>query len=238
MFALLASSAVQASSDVSFVPTSSSAARAALEWVGVGPDDVVYELGCGDGRVAAEAVGLGATAVCVERDPELAAQAKERMLRAAGDQPGRVKVLVEDLFKVNVSEATVVYVFLLPDLNARLRPALSAQLRTGARVVSAEFQVVGWPCGARLRTEDGIFHSWLMPVTATGAELDEDAVVEHLLECVADDAIDADGQSDPADPSERSSTFVERIVFARLGAIVEALGATSEAKPEAEREPG
>ena len=132
--------ALLASLDVSFVPTPSSAAQQALQWAGVGADDIVYELGCGDGSVAAEAVKLGASAVCVEKDPDLAAQALERMLSVAGDQPQRVKVLTEDLFEVNMTEATVVYVFLLPDLNARLRPALTAQLQPGARVVSAEFQ--------------------------------------------------------------------------------------------------
>ena len=108
---------------------------------------------------------------------------------------------------------------------------------------------MGWPCGARLRTEGGIFHKWTLPVAASEAELDEDAVVEHLLECAAADAVAADGGgggggSGGGDDAgggggdddaggegagvERSSTFVERIVFARLGATVEALGRTRE----------
>ena len=95
-----------ASVDVSFVPTESAAARAALEWASVGPGDTLFELGCGDGRVAAEALDLGASVVCVERDPELAAVAATRLLRAAGSRPERVQVITTDLFEVDLSEAT------------------------------------------------------------------------------------------------------------------------------------
>ena len=92
--------------DVSFVPTESAAARAALEWAHVGPGDMVYELGCGDGRVAAEALALGASVVCVERDPELAAVAATRLLLATGSRPERAQVITTDLFEVDLSQAT------------------------------------------------------------------------------------------------------------------------------------
>ena len=92
--------------DVSFVPTESAAARAALEWAHVGPGDTLYELGCGDGRVAAEALELGASVVCVERDPELAAVAATRLLLAAGSRPERAQVITTDLFEVDLSQAT------------------------------------------------------------------------------------------------------------------------------------
>jgi len=139
MLPLLAAGA-RASVDVSFVPTQSAAARTALEWAQVGPGDTLFELGCGDGRVAAEALELGASVVCVERDLELAAEASARLLHAAGSRPERARVLTVDLFDVDLSEATVVFLFLLPGLNARLRPTLATQLRPGARVLSAEFQ--------------------------------------------------------------------------------------------------
>ena len=92
--------------DVGFVPTESAAARAALEWAHVGPGDTLYELGCGDGRVAAEALELGASVVCVERDPELAAVAATRLLLATGSRPERAQVITTDLFEVNLSQAT------------------------------------------------------------------------------------------------------------------------------------
>jgi 16S rRNA A1518/A1519 N6-dimethyltransferase RsmA/KsgA/DIM1 with predicted DNA glycosylase/AP lyase activity len=105
MLPLLAAASF-ASVDVSFVPTKSAAARAALVWANVGPGDTLYELGCGDGRVAAEALELGASVVCVERDPELAAAAATHLLRAAGSRPERAKVNTTDLFEVDLSEAT------------------------------------------------------------------------------------------------------------------------------------
>ena len=92
--------------DVGFVPTDSAAARAALAWAGVGPGDSVWELGCGDGRVAEEALELGASVVCVESDPELAAVAATRLRRAAGSRPERARVLTTDLFEVDLSQAS------------------------------------------------------------------------------------------------------------------------------------
>ena len=140
------------------------------------------------------------------------------VVAAAGDGAADlVSVLTDDLYAVNLTGATAVYLFLLPDMNARLLPSLASQLRPGALVISREFQIVGWPCGERYHVDDAIFLKWTLPVPATAAALDEDAVVEHLLECAAADAV-GDGEREP----ERSSTFVERIVFARLGAVVEA----------------
>jgi len=98
--------AVFAGVDVGFVPTDSAAARAALAWAGVGPGDTVWELGCGDGRVAEEALELGASVVCVESDPELAAVAATRLRRAAGGRPERARVLTTDLFEVDLSQAS------------------------------------------------------------------------------------------------------------------------------------
>ena len=97
MLPLLAAGA-HASLDVSFVPTEAVAAREALAWAQVGPADTVYELGCGDGRVAAEALELGASVVCVERDPELAAEALRRF--QASSHSERARVLTADLFEV------------------------------------------------------------------------------------------------------------------------------------------
>ena len=124
-------------------------------------------------------------------------------------------MLTDDLFSVNLTGASCVYLFLLPEMNARLLPALASQLRPGALVISREFQIVGWPCGERYTVDDAIFLKWKLPVPATAAALDEDAVVEHLLECVAAAAA---AELEP----ERSSTFVERTVSARLSAVVEA----------------
>eukprot|EP00964_Phaeocystis_antarctica_P056700 scaffold33472_cov57-Phaeocystis_antarctica.AAC.2 len=71
-------------------------------------------------------------------------------------------------------QASVVFLFLLPRLNARLRPTLTAQLRPGARVLSAEFQVLGWPCGKSLRTGGATFHKWQLPVASASVHATEE----------------------------------------------------------------
>ena len=103
--------------DVPFVPTTSAAAAKALRWAHVGPQDTFFELGCGDGRVALEALRLGASVVCVEQDPKLAAQA-DAALQAELGKPSfhgsrTAKVVVGDVFDENLdlSGATVVYFF-------------------------------------------------------------------------------------------------------------------------------
>ena len=163
-----------------------------MRWIDVGPSDTVVELGCGDGRVALEAARRGATAVCVERDAELAAKARRL---ADGDPAGaRVEVHTVDLFRfaggVNMTNATVVFLFLLPEINARLRAALrrAPRLRT---VLSHKFEIAGWPCGERLYAEKTLFLRWDAPLPSSIArdfapDLD---VAEHALECAADDAV-------------------------------------------------
>ena len=176
---------------VGWHPTPRAAAVDALEWAGIGPQDVVYELGCGDGVVAAEAVRLGASAVCVERDPDLAAEA-QLALQAAGPN---AMVLEADLFEVDLSDATVVYMFLLPEMISRLRATTFASLPQGAQVISREFEVHGWPCGTRFRSNGSLFVRWRMPQPEhvdTDAEGGEAGAVDHQLECAADETIDED----------------------------------------------
>jgi SAM-dependent methyltransferase len=109
----------------------------------VGPEDVVYDLGCGDGRIViAAALKFGARGVGVDIDPRLINQA-EANARAAGVQ-NRVRFRIEDAMKVDVSDATVVTLYLLSASNVRLRPILTKQLRTGARIVSHSFAIGDW----------------------------------------------------------------------------------------------
>ena len=92
---------------------------------------------------------------------------------------------MDDLFEAELSSATVVYVFLLPELNARLLPKLAA-LRPGTTVLSREFEVLGWPCGERLRVADAVFLRWRLPVAPP--EESPASAVEHLLDCAVLDA--------------------------------------------------
>ena len=126
-----------------FVATPTDVVERMLSLAGVGPNDVVYDLGCGDGRIViAAAQKFGARGVGVDIDPRLINQA-EAAARAAGVQ-NRVKFIIEDAMKVDVSDATVVTLYLLSASNVKLRPLLTKQLRKGARIVSHSFAIGDW----------------------------------------------------------------------------------------------
>lgn len=129
--------------DVVFVPTAPAVVTAMLELAGVGPDDVVYDLGCGDGRIViAAAREFGARGVGVDLDPQRVREARAHADRAGvGD---RVTFRVEDVFETDIRNATVVTLFLSPELNARLRPKLVGELRPGTRIVSHRYGIADW----------------------------------------------------------------------------------------------
>jgi len=130
--------------DVPYVSTPHAVVEAMLALARVGPADLVYDLGCGDGRfVIAAAQTFGARGVGVDIDPARIADAN-----AAARSEGvseRVRFLQQDLFSVDLSPATVVTLFLLPELNDRLAPKLKRELRDGARIVSHRWTIRGWP---------------------------------------------------------------------------------------------
>ncbi len=129
--------------DVPFVSTPEHVARKMLELAKVGPDDIVYDLGAGDGRIIIMAAKeFGARAVGVEIRKELYEQILKR-IKLDGLE-GKVKVINGDFFQVSVSEASVVTLYLLTTVNEKLRPKLERELRVGARVVSHDFEVPGW----------------------------------------------------------------------------------------------
>jgi SAM-dependent methyltransferase len=126
-----------------FVATPLDVVDRMLSLAGVGPSDVVYDLGCGDGRIViAAAQKFGARGVGVDIDPRLINQA-EAAARTAGVQ-NRVKFILADAMKVDVSDASVVTLYLLSASNVKLRPILTKQLRKGARIVSHSFAIGDW----------------------------------------------------------------------------------------------
>jgi len=128
---------------VPYVPTPLDVAQKMLEVANVQPSDVVYDLGSGDGRIVIMAAQkFGALAVGVELDSNLYLQSSQRIREL--DLQDRAQILHENMFEINVRHATVVTLYLLTAVNERLRPMLERQLRSGARVVSHEFQVPGW----------------------------------------------------------------------------------------------
>lgn len=115
-----------------------------LQLANTGPEDVVYDLGCGDGRILSIAVSKFNVkkAVGVEIRDYLVKMAQSR-IRELGIE-GRAVVIHGDFFDVDISEATVVTLFLLTSVNNMLKPKLENELRKGARVVSHEFEITGW----------------------------------------------------------------------------------------------
>jgi SAM-dependent methyltransferase len=128
--------------DVPFVPTTETAVKAMLQLAGVKRTDVVYDLGCGDGRIViAAAKNYGARGVGIDIDPVRIREAKENARRAGVEN--RVEFREQDLFQSDFREATLVTLFLLPALNKRLRPQLEA-LKPGTRIVSNTFEIGDW----------------------------------------------------------------------------------------------
>jgi SAM-dependent methyltransferase len=131
--------------DVIYVPTPQPVVEAMLDLAEVTKSDVVYDLGSGDGRIVITAAKKhGARGVGVELDAGLVKKAREDA--AAAGVSDRVTFLRQDLFKTDVSKATVVTLYLLQSINERLRPKLVRELKPGARVVSHVFNMgPEWP---------------------------------------------------------------------------------------------
>ncbi|MSP96543.1 MAG: methyltransferase domain-containing protein [Betaproteobacteria bacterium] len=129
--------------DAPYVSTPYAAVDEMLRLARVGPTDMVYDLGCGDGRfVIAAAEKFGARGVGIDLDPQRLVEAAAGARRAG--VTGRVSFRQEDLFTTDFSSATVVTLFLFAELNARLAPRLRASLKPGSRIVAYEFGIPGW----------------------------------------------------------------------------------------------
>jgi len=126
--------------DVIFVPTPADVVTAMLKLANVTPKDVVYDLGCGDGMIiTAAAKEFNAHAVGIDINPVRVKEANERVQKAGVTD--KVKVLNEDLFEADISQATVVTLYLLPVLNVKLIPKLNKELKPGTRIVSQTFSM-------------------------------------------------------------------------------------------------
>ena len=136
-----------------FVPTPNDVVERMLTLAGVTENDVVYDLGCGDGRIViAAARDFGARGVGVDIDPQRIAEANANAEQAGVQH--LVEFIEQDAMEVDVSDATVVTLYLLSSSNARLRPILTRQLRRGARIVSHAFSMGNWDPDIVDRFED------------------------------------------------------------------------------------
>lgn len=138
--------------DVPFLVTPPEVVDRMLTLARVGPADVVYDLGSGDGRlVIAAARDFRARGVGIEIDPKLVAQSRE-LARRAGVET-RATFLEQDLFQADLSAATVVTIYLTREVNLRLRPKLERELAPGTRVVSFNFDMGDWEPASMLRVD-------------------------------------------------------------------------------------
>lgn len=128
--------------DVPYVETPEDIVQIMLDIAEVSPDDHVIDLGTGDGRIVIAAVQRGATGLGVDLDPLRIEEARQNAIKAG--VADRVTFEVQDLFQTDISQATVVTLFLNSEVNIRLRPALFDQLKPGTRVVSHNFDMEDW----------------------------------------------------------------------------------------------
>jgi SAM-dependent methyltransferase len=129
--------------EVPYVPTPQEVVVEMLKMAGVTQNDIVYDLGCGDGRIVITAAKVfGARGVGVDNDPNLIRQSNENARKAGVTD--RVKFIEQDLFETDIREATVVTLYLLPELNLQLRPKLFRDLKPGSRIVAHEFDMGDW----------------------------------------------------------------------------------------------
>jgi len=140
-----------------FVATPTPVLDRMLELASVGPEDFVIDIGCGDGRIViAAAARFGARGVGIDIDPERIRESRENAAKAMVGH--LVSFICGDATKADISEATVVTLYLLPESNARLRPKLEQELKPGARVVSHNYVIPGWESreAASARVWDGL----------------------------------------------------------------------------------
>jgi SAM-dependent methyltransferase len=145
--------------DVPYVPTPPDVVEAMLNLGGVKKGDIMYDLGCGDGRIVIMAAQkFGATGTGVDIDPERIKEAEENAKQAG--VTGRVHFLQKNLFDADFHDATVVTLYLLPAINIKLRPKLLTELKVGTRIVSHQFDMGEWKPDKQVNMDWRILYLW------------------------------------------------------------------------------
>lgn len=146
---------------VPFVPTAQEVVDRMIALAGVKKGDVVYDLGSGDGRIVIAAAKKGARAVGFEIDPDLIKESRENIKKAGVQQLAEIRQ--QDILTVDVSPASVVTMYLLPDVNLKLKPKLLSQLKPGSRVVSHAFDMGDWKPDKVEQVNGRTIYLWVIP---------------------------------------------------------------------------
>jgi len=153
--------------DVPYEPSPTQVVEEMIKMAGVGRDDIVYDLGCGDGRIVlAAAKKTGCTAVGIDLDPVRVKESRKNALKEG--LSGKVSFHEQDLFDSDLSKATVVMLFLYPDVNLKLRPKLLNELKPGARVVSHCHTMGDWVPDKSARVNWRNLYFWVIPARIDG----------------------------------------------------------------------
>ena len=151
--------------DVIYVPTPQNVVDAMLKLANVHSGDVIYDLGCGDGRIVVTAAKqFGVRGIGIDINPERIAEARENA--KSNGVTNRVTFRNEDLFEADIKEASVVSLYLLTSLNLKLRPKLWRELKPGTRIVSHSFDMGDWKPEKQMEVGGHTIYFWTVPADA------------------------------------------------------------------------
>ncbi|MCL2688513.1 MAG: class I SAM-dependent methyltransferase [Chitinispirillia bacterium] len=152
--------------DLPFVPMPMDVVNAMLDLAKITPEDTVFDLGCGDGRVVIGAAALGARGVGIDIDAAMISESEENAKTIGVED--RVKFYQTDFFQVPLAKASVVTIYLFPDVNIKLRPKLLNELKPGARIVSNDFDMGEWAADSTVSTGTNTVYLWIIPANVSG----------------------------------------------------------------------
>ena len=157
--------------DVPFVVSAEPVVEAMLDLAGVRAGDVLYDLGCGDGRIVIAAARRGARATGIDIDPMPLIFARRNARRSGVDVERRVRFVRGDFSQADLRDATVVTLYLSPEVNQRLLPKLLAELAPGSRIVSHKFDMGdAWKPDRSVSADDATIHLWIVPAPKPGGK--------------------------------------------------------------------
>ncbi len=152
----------QVNLDVPYVPTPMDVVEAMLDLAKVSKNDVVYDLGCGDGRIVVTAAKkYGATGIGVDLNPERIKEANENAKEKGVEK--KVKFYEGNLFDFDFSKASVLTLYLLPDVNLQLMPKILKEMKPGSRVVSHAFDMGNWEPDKQISVDGRTVYLWTVP---------------------------------------------------------------------------